>query len=99
MINAILKGIMSLIMGLVGVVLKPIDLIIQSSLPSLASGISAVGAMLNYASNVLGFVVSLTGLSSATISLIVTYYTFKLTIPIGVSAVKTAIKWYNALKP
>lgn len=99
MINALLKGIMSLIMGLVKVVLSPIDLLIENSLPSLASGISAIGNMLAYASDMLGFVVSLTGLSSATLSLIVTYYTFKLTIPIGVSAVKTCIKWYNALKP
>lgn len=99
MINALLKGIMSLIMNLVGVLLSPIDLLIQNFLPDLSGAINAIGSLFNLVSNTLGFCVSLTGLSSATLSLIVLYFTFKLTVPLLVSTIKTAIKWYNALKP
>lgn len=99
MINALLKGIMSLIMGLVSTLLSPIDLLISQFLPDLSNAINAIGAMFDFASNFLGFCVSLTGLSSSTLSLIVIYFTFKLTVPLLVSSTKTAIKWYNALKP
>lgn len=98
MINALLKGIMSLIIGLVSVILAPIDAIISAALPDLANALTAVGSMFTLASNYVGFAVSLTGLSNETLSLIVLYYTFKLTVPVTVSTVKLAVKWYDKLK-
>lgn len=99
MINALLKGIMSLIMSLVSLLLTPIDSLITQFLPDLSTAISAVGAMFNYVLNFMGFCISASGLSSSTLSLIVLYYTFKLSVPLLVATIKTAIKWYNALKP
>lgn len=99
MINALLKGIMSLIIGLVSTLLKPIDLIILQFLPDLSNAFTAIGNMLNFAAQYIGFAVSAIGLSNETLSLIVLYYTFKLTVPIMISTVKTAIKWYDKLKP
>lgn len=99
MINAILTGIFNLIIGLVSVVLKPIDLVIASALPDLSTGIAAIGGMFSYVNNFMGFCVSVTGLSSEALSLIVLYWTFKLTTPILISTMKSAVKWYNALKP
>ncbi len=99
MINALLKGIMSLIIGLVSTLLKPIDLLILQFLPDLSNGLTAIGNMLNFASQYIGFAVSLTGLSNETLSLIVLYFTFKLTVPLMISTIKTAIKWYDKLKP
>lgn len=99
MINALLKGIMSLIMSLVSLLLSPIDALIQQFLPDLSTAISAIGNMFNYVLSFIGFVVNASGLSSATLSLIALYYTFKLSVPLLVASVKTAIRWYNALKP
>lgn len=99
MINAILNGIMSLIMGLVNILLTPIDLLIETVLPDLSSGISAIGGFLNLISQGLGWVTSVTGLSSECLSLIVLFFTFKLTAPILFSTIKLAIKWYDKLKP
>lgn len=98
MINAIVNGIMSLIMSLVNVILSPIDLLISQFLPGLDNAFTAIASMLNYASQYLGWVIDLTGLSSETISLIVLFYTFKLTVPLLISTIKLAVKWYNALK-
>lgn len=99
MINAILTGIMNLIIGLVDVLLAPIDLAISAALPDLSIAISTVGSYFNLALQNIGFVVSLTGLSSTAISIIILYYTFKLTLPITFSAIKLAIKWYDKIKP
>lgn len=99
MINAILSGIMSLIIGLVNILLAPIDLAIKAALPDLSSAISAVGSYFGLALQNVGFAISLTGLSSTAISIIILYYTFKLTLPLTFATIKLAIKWYDKLKP
>lgn len=99
MINVILKGIMKLVIGLVSVLLKPIDLVILQFLPDLSNALSAIGDFLRMAGDGIGFAISLTGLSSETLSLIALYFTFKLTAPILISSLKSAIKWYDKIKP
>ena len=99
MINALLKGIMSLIISLVSVILAPIDLAIQSVLPDLSSALTSVGSLFNLIGQSIGWGVSVLGLSSETISLIVLYFTFKLTAPMLFYMIKLAISWYNKLKP
>ena len=81
MINSILKGIISLIIGLVSLILTPIDNLILTALPNLSNALTAVGNFLNLISNGIGWAVSLTGLSNEALSLIVMYCTFKLTAP------------------
>lgn len=99
MIKAIISGIMSLIISLVQVLLAPIDAVISSALPSLNNALIGIGNFLNMCSQSIGWGISLTGLSQDTISLIILYFTFKLTVPLLISAIKSAIKWYQALKP
>lgn len=99
MINAILKGIISLIVGLVSIVLTPIDNLILSVLPNLSNAFTAIGSFLNLISTGIGWVVSATGLSNETLSLIVMYFTFKLTAPMLFYMIKLALSWYNKLKP
>lgn len=98
MINAIVNGIISLIISLVNVILTPIDSLISQFLPDLSSAISSFGQLLNTISGSIGWVISLSGISATAISLIVMYFTFKLTVPVLFSAIKSAIKWYNSLK-
>lgn len=99
MINAILKGIFNLVSSLVGVLLSPIDSIISSALPSLQVGINAIGQFLTLITSSIGWVLSVFGLSSECLSLIVLYYTFKLTTPLVISTIKLAIRWYDKIKP
>lgn len=98
MIKAIINGLMSLIMSLVSVITIPIDAIISTALPDLSNALSSFGAVLNLIGDGIGWVISLTGISSTAISLIITYYVFKLTTPILFSSIKAALKWYNTLK-
>lgn len=99
MINAILKGIMSLIISLVQILLYPIDTLIGTLLPSLTNALNGVSALFNYIGTAIGWVVSLTGLSSETISLIIAYYGFILTAPLLFYLIKLALSWYDKLKP
>lgn len=99
MIKAILKGIMKLIIGLVTLILAPIDLLIQSALPQLSSAFTAIGNFFNLISGGIGWAISLSGLSSEAISLLVAYYVFTLTAPMLFYMIKLALAWYNRLKP
>lgn len=99
MINAILQGIISVITSLVNFIIAPIDNLIASALPSLDSAFSAIGSFLNLCVSAIGWVISLLGLNSNVISLIVIYYGFALSVPLVVYIIKLAVKWYNALKP
>lgn len=99
MINAILQGIISLIIGLVSIILTPIDNLITSALPDLANALNAVTSFFNVIAQGIGWAVSLTGLSSAALSLIVVYFTFKLTAPMLFYMIKLALAWYNKIKP
>ena len=99
MINAILKGIFKLIISLVSIVFYPIDVLIETALPGLQTAINAIGTFLTYLSSALGWVLSVFGLSSNCLSLIVLYFTFKLTIPFVIYTIKLAIRWYDKLKP
>lgn len=99
MINALLTGIFKLIIGLVSIILSPIDALITNALPSLDNALIAVANFFNYIGSSIGWVISLTGLSSETLSLIVLYFTFKLTAPMLFYMIKLALSWYNKLKP
>lgn len=99
MINKLLTGIIKLIISLVSLILTPIDNLIESALPSLSTAFTAIGNFLNIISSGIGWAISLTGLSSNAISLIVTYYVFKLTAPLLFYMIKLALSWYNRLKP
>lgn len=99
MINSILTGIFKLIISLVTLILTPIDNIILSLLPDLSNALTSIGNFFNLVGQSIGWSISLLGLSSETISLVVLYFTFKLTAPIMFYMIKLALSWYNKLKP
>lgn len=99
MINAILTGVINLIISLVNLILSPFDALIENVLPDLSNAFTSIGQFLNLATSSIGWVISLTGISSTALSLIIGYYTFKLTSPLLFYMIKLAISWYNRLKP
>lgn len=99
MINSILTGIFKLIISLVTLILTPIDNIILSLLPDLSNALTSIDNFFNLVGQSIGWSISLLGLSTETISLVVLYFTFKLTAPIMFYMIKLALSWYNKLKP
>ena len=98
MINAILTGIFNLIISLVNIILAPIDLAIAAALPELSSALDAISDMFAVVNNVVGYVISASGLSDIAIDLVIAYWVFALTVPLTFSSIKLALKWYNNLK-
>lgn len=99
MIDAILSGIFKIIISLVNLLLLPIDALIESALPSVATGIDYVANFFNYILGFIPYILSWFNFPDLFIDLVVAYFTFKLTIPLAVHTVKLAISWYDSIKP
>lgn len=99
MIGKILSGIMSLVIGLVSLILAPIDALITQYLPALETAFTALGNFFSYLTSVIGYAVDFSCLSDVSIALIVSYWTFVLMATPLTSLFKAALAWYNKLKP
>lgn len=98
MINAILTGVLNVVISIMNLVLGIFDPIIEQTLPELDSGLVAISQMFEIVNNGVAFVLDISGLSDTAISLIIGYFVFVLTVPLTFSSVKLALKWYNSLK-
>lgn len=99
MINKLLMGIFKIIISLVSLLLTPIDNLISQFLPGLDEAFTMIGNLVQQLCNVIPWVMSWLGVSSVVVSLLVSYLTFKMSVPIVVHTVKLALKWYDKLKP
>ena len=98
MIKRIIKGIFNLVIGLVSLILSPIDNMINSAIPSIGSALSYINNFLDFIGQTMKWVLSWFHLPSAFVTLLVGYWTFKLTLPLAIHTIKLAIKWYDKLK-
>ncbi len=98
MIKAIVNGVMSLVISFVGVLLSPIDALINQFLPSVGDALGYVGNFFTTLGGVVPFVLSYTGISMEFISICVDLIVFVYTLPYAIHAIKLAIKWYQSLK-
>lgn len=99
MINALLTGIFKVITALVNLILSPINSLITSNLPELSNIFTTIHNCFNILFSGLGWWKDALLISSETMSLIITCWTIKLTLPLVISTIKLAIKWYDKLKP
>ena len=99
MIGKLLSGLFDLIIGLVNVLLAPIDLAISSLLPDLSNALNSIASFFDYLITIVGYAVDASGLTDVSMSLIVSYWVFVLSGSLSINLFKSAIKWYNALKP
>lgn len=99
MINKILTGIIKLIVGLVSLLLTPIDNLITQNLPTLSTALNSLSSFFSLCTQSIGWVISLFGIPNGVILLLIDFYVFKLTAPLLFYLIKLAIAWYNKLKP
>lgn len=99
MINAILKGIFTLVIKLVSLLLLPIDTAINAALPGVASALNYVSNFFTYILQFVPWILSWFNLPSIFITFVVGYWTFKLTVPLAIHTVKLALAWYDKIKP
>lgn len=99
MINKLLMGVFKIIISLVSLLLTPIDNLIAQFLPGLDDAFTMIGNLVQQLCNVVPWVMSWMGVSTIVVSLLVSYLTFKMSVPIVVHTIKLALKWYDKLKP
>lgn len=99
MINAIIKGIFSLITSLINVVLAPINALITAGIPELSNIFGTIRNLFTLLFQYSGWVLDACLISAETISLLIALFTLRYTIPLTINTIKLAVKWYNALKP
>ena len=98
MINAILKGILTLLTSLLSIFLTPINNLIANYLPDVSNGLTKVAQFFTMCTGKIGWVLDSLLIEPETISLLVTILIIKLTLPYLISAIKSIVKWWKALK-
>lgn len=98
MIKVLITGIFKIVIGLVSIVLAPIDALIAQFLPSLDNALSYVGQFFDFIGGIVPFVISYTGINAFVLNAIIDISVFILTLPLMVHTVKLALAWYNKLK-
>lgn len=98
MINALIKGIFNIVLGLVNLILTPINALILTFIPDLGNIFGIIRQFFTTCFTYIGWVRDASFIEGYTISLAIAYWTFKLTAPLAVNTIKLAIKWYNSLK-
>lgn len=98
----LITSLIDLVISLVNIIVGFLDDIILKVLLSIFPDFSmffvSIAKLLDVISGGLGFAISSLGLAPETLSVIVLYYTFKLTAPLLFSSIKSAIKWFKTLK-
>lgn len=84
---------------LVRLLLAPIDFILAQLIPNYGNALQSVQGFFNIISNVIGWVISFSGIPVAALSLLAAYLIFKYTVPLQIYFLKLAGKWYARLKP
>lgn len=98
MINAILKGVLSLLTSLLSIFLSPINTLISNFLPDFSDALTKVASFFTMCTGKIGWVLDSLLIDSETISLLVTIMIMKLTLPYLISSIKTIVKWWRSLK-
>jgi len=99
MIKAIIGGIFKLVIGLVSILLSPIDALIEQFLPNLSNALDYISSLFDLVGDFIPFVISYTGINTFVLTIIVDIIVFIFTVPLMVNTMKLALAWYNKLKP
>lgn len=99
MINKILQGIINFIITIVNWILSPLELALNAVIPNFSDALTAINNFINGIKSYIPFVLSYTGLTPATLTIIKGLLIGLVMVPLTAHGIKLAIKWYNALKP
>lgn len=90
--------LLRVLLTLVSLLLLPIDAIINALIPNFTT---LTGYIVNFFDLVLTYIgnaLSLLGINAIIVSMVVAFWTFKLTAPITVWLLKLIFKWWHAVK-
>lgn len=97
--ETILAAIFEIVTTIVKIIFFPIDAAIDIFVPGLNTAFAAINSVLGVIFQYMAYAVSFSGISAFAVSLIIAYFTFKLTLPINIWIAKLIFKWYRQIRP
>lgn len=97
--DAIFNVLFNVILGLINIVLLPLNALIDRTLPDVSNALNIMASYIAMLGDYISFGLSYLGFSSEVISAACIIIFGLVTIPLAAHAVKLIIKWYVALKP
>lgn len=98
MIGAIINGILNFVSFLITLLLTPINIVLQTLVPSTTTAFYYITSMFNVLSIYTKFVISYTGILPELLSIMILLIIPIITIPITVHGFKLILNWWNTLK-
>lgn len=95
----IIKVIFKAIIGLINIVLTPLDLLVSNVFPDLAYALGKVSGFFEWVLTFIRYVLSWLPFDSSFYVFLTAALIFYYSVPIMVRYIKLAINWYIALKP
>lgn len=96
--TALITGLFQLLIGVVSLILTPINALIINYLPSVDTALGSVNSLLSMVADSFKYAVSWTLLSPLALQLIVLYYGFTLVFPLSLYFIKLIVKWVSKIK-
>lgn len=97
MINALFTGLLNFFTQIITVLLTPINLLLASIVPDLATTVSTINQFWLLLSGYGRFVLSYTGLTTEVITIIITLLIANIVVPWSVHGLKLVAKWWETL--
>lgn len=95
MINAIFEGFLKLVVMFIDLISTPINNIINEYLPQLDYVFSLLNQFIDFAINILGWVVSWFNFPPGFLTFLIAFYVFKLTVPLLIHNLKILAAWWD----
>ena len=99
MINGILNGLLNFVIFIIGVLVSPIDSLINSTLPQFSDLLTNFGSLIDKLLEVIPWVLSWFHIPGYFIVFICSYLIAKLTMSVVVHEIKLILAWYRKIMP
>lgn len=98
-LGGFIQLILDFVIYIVNILLIPFDFVIDSLFPDISNALGLISDAFNVAFTYVGYILDSSGLYGHTIVFIVEYIIFRITLPLQIWVIKTAINLYNKFKP
>jgi len=96
-LQALIQAFLAVVGTVIAVILYPFSLLIETFIPELNDGLSAIAQLFTYADTYMAWLINAFAIPSTAIILISTYYLFAFSVSIGTWGVKLVLQWKKAL--
>lgn len=98
MVNALLNGILNFVMGLVNVLLLPLDTLIQTTIPGFVDVLNYVEDLISMLLGFIPWILSWFNFPMVVITWVASYFIAKFTLTLLIHPIKLALAWWRTLK-